>query len=67
MNERKRVIPVKVLLYTIGACVFLLVSMYLWKEIEVATRTRALEKQRDEVAAARSDFVAFCESLEDAR
>ena len=41
----------KVLLYTIGVFVIVLIGMYFWKEIEVATRTREVEEQRDQMAA----------------
>ena len=51
MSERIRSIPTKVLLYTIGVFVILLIGLYFWKEIEVGTRTRAVEKQRDQLAA----------------
>ncbi len=51
MSERTRVIPAKVLLYTIGVFVILLIGLYFWKEIEVHSRTRAVEEQRDQMAA----------------
>ena len=51
MSERTRSIPAKVLLFTIGVFVIVLIGLYFWKEIEVDTRTRAVEKQRDQMAA----------------
>ena len=51
MSERTRLIPAKILLYTIGVFVILLVGLYFWKEIEVESRTREVEKQRDQMAA----------------
>jgi len=51
MSERTKFIPAKVFLYTIGVFVILLVGLYFWKEIEVASRTRAVEQERDQMAA----------------
>ncbi len=51
MSERARLIPAKVLLYTFGVFVVLLIGLYFWKEIEVGTRTRAVAEQRDQMAA----------------
>ncbi len=51
MSERTRLIPAKVLLYTIGVFVIVLIGLYFWKEIEVDTRTREVLKQRDQMAA----------------
>jgi hypothetical protein len=51
MNERGKLIPARFLLWTIGIFAVLLVGLYFWKEIEVGTRTREIEQQRDRLAA----------------
>ncbi len=51
MSERTGLIPAKILLYTIGVFVVLLIGLYVWKEIEVHSRTLEIEKQREQMTA----------------
>ena len=51
MNERSRSNQTKLLLYTIGVAVVLLIGVYFWKEIAVDSQMRAMEQQREEMTA----------------